>query len=167
MKLIIAVMVMILSGVNSAASEGDRVKAGDYAPAFSFKNSDGARLSLLRLRGKVVLLTFFSTKSVPSVRELEFIQRFIWQPEHSGGLIILGIGREHDEREVNDFLSTKHLDFTLVADPKREIYGQYATDYIPHSYVVGKDGLIKYASLGFDEWEIDRIKAAVDIELKK
>jgi hypothetical protein len=160
-KLIFASFVILLTAVSNA-HEGDVVRLGDKAPPIK-----ETPLAKDNLPGKVVLLSFFSLQSVPSMRELDFIERDICIPNRTAALATIAIGRDHEGPQLADLNTAKYLGIHFIADPKRKIYNLYATEDIPRCYVIGKDGLIKYSSVGFDEWEIDRIKAAVDLALQK
>jgi hypothetical protein len=46
----------------------------------------------------------------------------------------------------------------MACDPEREIYGLYATGYIPRTYVIARDGTIRYQTQGFDEDEFREIE---------
>jgi len=157
--------VLFLSASINWAHEGDVARLGDHAPCVRCTTTDGIALSTNGLHGQVVLLIFFSLQSEPSMRELEFVERDLCSPVRPG-LVTIVVGRDQGEKQLADLTAAKHRIFRIVADPKRQLYDQYATEDVPRTYVIGKDGVIKYASIGFDEWEIDRIKAAAEAALR-
>jgi peroxiredoxin len=167
MKTHLIASLVLLGAAISHAHEGDVARVGEKAPAIKCTTIEGTPLALVSLNGKVVLLSFFSTQSVPSMRELEYIERDIGLASPSNALVTVAIGRGHEAKDLAELPDLHHHHFKVVADPKRQIYNLYASANIPRCYVIGKTGLIEYASLGFDEWEIDRIKTAVDAALKK
>ena len=77
------------------------------------------------------------------------------------------IGREHNGEELVKFAKEKNLSLPMAADPKREIYGKYAEQYIPRNFVIGKDGVVKLASVGYTESSFQEVVQAIENELKE
>ena len=163
----ISVLFLLVFASSVFAHEGDVAKVGQNAPPFVGFATSGAQVSLESFKGKVVLLDFFATWCGPCMAEMPVIQRDIWEAYNSAGLVVIGIGREHQLKELTDFSKAKQITFTIVADPKREIYKQYATEYIPRCYVIGKDGVVKFATVGYSTKEFSEMKSVIAAELKK
>jgi peroxiredoxin len=81
-------------------------------------------------------------------------------------LIVVAVGRQHTVDDLRKFKESRHFSFTILSDPKREIYGSYATKYIPRYYIIGKDGIVKYAATGGDPEQFDKMKKIIEGELK-
>ena len=54
-----------------------------------------------------------------------------------------------------------------TADPKRDAYKLFATQFIPRSYVLDRDGKIVYQTVGFGEGAEKAIVEAIDKALAK
>lgn len=164
----LGLLLLVLAGVHALhAGEGDLAKVGDKAATFSATTSDGTAVTPQTMAGKVVLLDFFATWCGPCVVEMPVIEKEVWQPLRDKGLVLYAVGREHSVDELAKFKAEKGFTFPILADPKREIYGQYATMYIPRCYVIGKDGLIKFASTGYKEDGFAEMKKVIEAELGK
>jgi peroxiredoxin len=159
--------VILLAAASAYGADGDIAAVGQKAPAFTGSTTEGKSLSLESLAGKVVLVDFFATWCGPCMEEMPLIERDVWQQYQAAGLVVVGIGREHSVQELTKFKAAKHLTFLIVADPKREIYGKYATQYIPRCYLIGKDGVIKYAAMGYNPNDFAKMKKLIAAELGK
>ena len=47
------------------------------------------------------------------------------------------------------------------------MYGKYATQYIPRSYVIGRDGKILFQTVGYKEEEFAQLVSAIEKELAR
>jgi peroxiredoxin len=143
------------------------VHVGDRAPAIAAKDQSGADWSLEAHKGKPVLVLFFATWCPPCLEELPHIEREIWQAHKDQGLVVVALGREHSVAEVADFGKKKGLSFTLLSDPSKANYLRYASKYIPRTFLVGRDGSIKFASVGWSEAEYVELQARIKAELAR
>lgn len=167
MKLYLFTLLAVIAVASLRAEVGDIIRVGQEAPAFSGTNTDGAEVALESMRGKVVVVVFFSTWFAPAIEAMPYIEKEIWKPHQSADLVVLGIGREQKAPELIKFKKAKRLTFALVPDPQKEIYNKYASQYILRSYVIGKDGVVRYTFAGFDGEEFDKMKDVIERELKK
>ena len=134
------------NGVGLEESKSTLTKIGDISPVSSLQTIDGQNLDF---HGKVVVLNFFATWCGPCIEEMPFLEKDVWQTFKDKGLMVAAIGRKHSEAELKVFQKEKAYSFPLVADPSGEINGKFAINYIPRSVVIGKDGKIKFQSVGF------------------
>jgi len=142
-------------------------KIGQAVPDFKVTATDGKEFSADTFRGKVILINFFATWCAPCLAELPRVEKEIWQKYKDRGLVIVVIGREHPTAEVAEFQKKMKYTFPMAADPKREIYGKFATKYIPRTYVINRDGKISYQAHGYAEPEFKTLLAAVEQEFSK
>ena len=69
------------------------VRTGDIAPDFTVKMTDGRKLTLSALRGKVVLVNFWATWCPPCRQELAHMQTGILDPFAGTDLVVIPISR--------------------------------------------------------------------------
>ena len=144
------------------------VKVEDKAPKFVTKTISGENFSLSDQKGKVVLVTFFATWCSHCLAELPLIEDRIYKifKERTDFNQIV-ISRKQDVPELEKFKETKKFSLPFAPDPKGEIYGKYASKYIPRSFVIGRDGKIKFISKGSNEKSVEEILYAIKKELEK
>ena len=142
-------------------------KVGQVAPDFEVTTLDGARLSLSRLRGKVVLLSFFATWCPPCQKELPILEKSVWSELKSDKFLMLAVAREQTESEVRTFQQQQGFTFEMATDPNRQAYAKYAAKGIPRVYLIAPDGTIAFQSLDYEQGDIARIKGVITKQLKK
>ena len=131
------------------ASSTNIINKGDKMPSFSIKTSK-ANISSESLKGKVVLITLFTTWCGPCQKELAEIEKTLWPKfKNNSQFELLVIGREHDENEINKYIETKNFTFPIYPDKDKSIYNLFAKSYIPRTYLVDKNGTVIYQSVGF------------------
>jgi peroxiredoxin len=132
-------------------------KEGEMAPKFSVTTIDGKIFTNKSLKGKVILLNFFATWCGPCMAELPEVEEKIWQKYKDEGLIVLAVGREHSIKELAEFNGKKNFTFHIAQDPKRKNYARFATQYIPRTYLIDRDGTIVYQSIGYTKKEFQKL----------
>jgi len=139
-------------------------RIGDISPVLFIHTVDN---QVVDFHGKVVVLSFFATWCGPCMAEMTHLEKTLWQPLEGEGLVLIAIGREHSQSEVKAFQKAKDYTFQFAADPQRLVYGKFATQLIPRCVLIGKDGHIKYQSIGFSEENVALLVKAVKQELGK
>lgn len=149
-------------------AKATRVKVGEIAPDFVCRTLSGEDFALSKEKGKVVVLNFFATWCGPCLAEMPHLEKEIFQKyKNRKDFKLLVLGREHDARELEDFLKKNKLSLPMAPDRKRDIYGKYAEQFIPRTFVIGKDGKVKLASVGYTEPGFQEILQTIQKELER
>ena len=118
-----------------------RVHIGDLAPAFVVETIDDQTISLDDLRGRVVLLTFFSSACPDCHAQFEYIKSRITAFD-SSKFRFLPIARNEKRATVEQFRLENGYTFDMGFDPEGEIYALYATRYVPRNYLIDSGGRV-------------------------
>ena len=142
------------------------IHAGDVAPDFTVEMLDGSRITLSDLRGKVVLVNFWATWCPPCRQEMSHLQKDVIDRFAGKDVVVLPISRGEKRETVEAFIEKMGYTFPVGLDGDQSIYKKYASNYIPRSVVVGKDGKVVYVAVGYDEQTAKDIDNAITKALK-
>jgi len=129
---------------------------GQKVPYFRIKTIQDEIIDINQQQGKVILLNFFATWCQPCQEELPYLQQF--SEQHNGkDFFLLSIGREHNKKEIEEFIRKNGFTYRFAADPDRKIYQKFATQYIPRTYLIDQNGIIVKQAVGFNLNEFQEI----------
>lgn len=142
------------------------VKAGTQAPDFRVEMFDGTTFTLGSLRGKVVLLNFWATWCGPCREELSRVQKdIIDRFKGNQDFVFLPVSRGETRETVAAFREKTGYTFPMGLDPEQKIYRLYATNYIPRNFLIGKDGKVISATIGYEAPEFDELILLIERQL--
>lgn len=142
------------------------VKVGQEAPDFTATMFDGQSTTLSALRGKVVLLNFWATWCPPCREELTHVQTQIIDRFAGKEFVFLPISRGETREAVAAFRKQTGYTFPMGLDPKQKIYDLYASNFIPRNFLIGADGKVILASIGYDDKEFADLIATIEKTLE-
>ena len=126
--------------------------AGDMAPDFTLEDTNGNKVTLSALRGKVVMVNFWATWCPPCKEEMpsmERLNKFMADED----FVMLAINADDNGREVvPDFLKKNPHDFTVLYDDQGAVKQRYGVYKMPESFIINKDGTIVEKVVGAIDW---------------
>ena len=138
------------------------VKAGDTAPDFTVELFDGGTIALADLRGKVVLLNFWATWCPPCRQELTRVESDLIERFAGRDFLFLPVSRGESREAVAEFREKMGYTFPMGLDPQRAVYDLYATNFIPRNFLIGRDGKVVLATVGYEPEEFDALAATIE-----
>ncbi len=129
-------------------AQPDLVRAR-LAPAFAVTTTDGKRVSLDDLQGKVVLLDFWATWCAPCREALPHVKEIARKCQDQP-LVVLSISLDQDEQKWKDFVAKNEMTWPQYCDggftgPIARMFGVSA---IPHTFTIDADGVMQDEKIG-------------------
>ena len=148
-----------------ANGPGTLTHIGDPVPEFSFTTLDGKVVHSSDLRNKTVVLNFFATWCGPCLNELPHLQGVWNEFEKRPNFAMFVIGREETDKTIAEFNADGRFTFPMASDPTRAVYGLFASELIPRTYIISPEGKILYQTYGFYESELAKIRQVLEESL--
>ena len=147
--------------------EATIVKEGQKAPAFEVQMFDGSTIKLADLKGKVVLLNFWATWCPPCRKELTRVKKDIIEKFKGQDFVFIPVSRGEKRETVAAFREKMGYTFPMGLDTDGRVYAEYAQTYIPRNFLIGKDGKVVKASVGYNEVEFAELIKLIEEQLNK
>lgn len=122
----------------AAVSQLDADDRQRAVAAFTLQDIHGQAWDLKNLRGKVVMLSFWSTSCPPCSEEMPDLER-LHQRFHGQGLIILAISGDRPA-DLRRYRAAQKLSFPLLLDPDDQVKKQFRVVGIPKTFLYDREG---------------------------
>ncbi|MBA3866928.1 MAG: cytochrome c biogenesis protein DipZ [Solirubrobacterales bacterium] len=146
-------------GVGTPASAQNKLHLPVYgvAPEFTeterwFNTPGDKPLTMKGLRGRVVLIDFWTYTCVNCIRTLPYLNA--WEQRYAkDGLTIVGVHTpefsfEHDAGNVEAAISREGIHYPVVQDNEYGTWNAYGNQYWPAEFFVDANGHVRYADFG-------------------
>ena len=140
-----------------------RSPSSDYRAAPAFKDiahwlntPDGRPLTLAGLRGKVVLVDFWTYSCINCIRTLPHLRAW-YAAYHPDGLEIVGVHTpefafEHVLGNVRQATRDLHVTWPVALDNKYGTWNAYSNEYWPAEYLIDRSGRIRHVHFGESDY---------------
>jgi len=128
-----------------------RYSPGTTPPQFGGGTVDARQVSMVDLRGKVVVVNFWATWCLECHAEMPALER-LHRELASQGLVIVGVNVREKKDTVRRYATELGLTFPLVLDPDGTINARYGVVGLPATFLVGRDGRAVAFAIGPREW---------------
>jgi cytochrome c biogenesis protein CcmG/thiol:disulfide interchange protein DsbE len=117
------------------------------APQISLATVDGRTVALSDYRGRPVIVNFWASWCVPCREEFPLLAaaRAAHQAE---GLEILGVIHDDSTQSAAAFAATYNAQWPLLVDPNDTAWSAYHGAFVPVSYFIDRNGIVRAVSYG-------------------
>ncbi|HEX6460257.1 MAG TPA: cytochrome c biogenesis protein DipZ [Thermoleophilaceae bacterium] len=133
--------------------------APEFAISGPWLNTGGRPLSLARLRGRVVLIDFWTYTCINCIRTLPYLNA--WNARYEkAGLTIVGVHTpefpfERDTGNVKHAIATDGIHYPVVQDNNYGTWTAYGNQYWPAEYLIDARGRVRYTHFGEGDYGKD------------
>lgn len=122
-----------------------QVKLGEPMPDFALRDLQGNTVELPDLKGKVVMLHFWSAQC-PFVVRYESRLQAITGDYGDRGVAVYAIDSNVTEtpERIKKEAEKRHLNYPILLDPESKIADQFGAMTTPHVYIIDKEGVLRY-----------------------
>ena len=159
-SLVVGAALLVASTSNSQSAHTAEGPLPDLGGAIGWLNS--APLSSKSLRGKVVLVDFWTYTCNNSLRPLPYVKS--WAAKYKdAGLVVIGVHTpefsfEHEPVNVENAVHDLKVTYPVAIDSNYRIWQAFNNQYWPAQYIVDAKGRIRYHHFGEGEYgEIERV----------
>ncbi len=126
--------------------------APDFTGGGTWLNSPNPLSLKTNLKGKVVLVDFWTYTCINCIRTLPYVQS--WQEKYAAkGFTVVGVHSpefeiEKNTKNVEDAITRHKLTYPVVQDNDFKIWSSYDNRYWPAHYLIDKEGRVRYTHFG-------------------
>ena len=156
---------IVEAGTHEPDSVGYSVRVGDIAPELEMELTDGQKVKLSDLRGKVVMLQFTASWCGVCRKEMPFIESDIWQKHKANpNFALYGVDRDEPVETVKAFAEKTGVTYPLALDPGADHFAKYADRKagITRNVLIDKTGKIVMLTRLYNEEEFATLCKKID-----
>ncbi|MCP4443604.1 MAG: TlpA family protein disulfide reductase [Aureispira sp.] len=122
---------------------------GKAAKDITVTTLDGKTLQLSKLKGKVVLLSFWFMACKPCITEIPSLTE-LQSKYGEKDFVLLAISTDQEDR-LRSFVEGKALKYSVIADGKTHA-DRYDVSTFPSNFLIDKKGIIREVFIGGSDW---------------
>jgi peroxiredoxin len=141
---------------NSTVAVSSAPQVGSTAPNFTYTDAEGKPVALSDLRGKTVVLNFWASWCGPCQYEMPMLQKLATDKDKAAqGVVLITVNDGESQSTITNFVKKYGYTFFVVPDPKSNIGAKYNIRYLPTTFFINRDGIIRYIQTGAFQSESD------------
>ncbi|PIQ95319.1 MAG: thiol-disulfide oxidoreductase [Nitrospinae bacterium CG11_big_fil_rev_8_21_14_0_20_56_8] len=161
--LAIALVSIYISAINKVELEPFKVEypaEAFLAPQFELPSLKGGTIRLSDYRGKILFINFWATWCTTCEVEMPSMEK-LYQRFKDFDFEMLAISVDKESSLIEPYLAKHNLTFPVLLDPESVVAKKiYKTTGVPETFIVDRNGIIRYKAIGPDNWATDKFMEA-------
>jgi len=133
--------------------------------AINLKNAYGKKIVKTNYKNQVTVVNFWATWCTPCIEEIPSLNR-LKNKMQGAAFELISINYAEDQKTILDFMDKVKVEFPVLLDQEGAFANKWNIIAYPSTFVIGKDGKIKYGVNAAIEWDspevITEIKALLN-----
>ncbi len=151
-SIVVAIITIFLVGIFATSESGEeRVRThlvGEVAPPISGETTEGIFWSLDEVKGRWLLVNFFSTTCIPCVEEHPELLSFSENQPIDTGVRVVSVAFDDDPISVESFFDKNGGDWPVLTRDTARISVDWGVVAVPESYLVSPAGFVSAKIVG-------------------
>lgn len=137
------------SAVGAPLSASPNPREGFFAPDFALETLQGEQVRLSDLRGKIIVINFWTTWCPPCRAETPALETSYESYEDSG-VIILGVNLTDQDslKDIESFVQEFGLTYPILLDRDGSVGLMYQLSGLPTTFFINREGIIRTVVVG-------------------
>ena len=134
----------------------------EIPPEVIFSDEQGKPLALKDLRGKTIVLDFWSTTCAPCVRKFPELEAISKKFRQDTNIVVASVYLPtpgDTPEKIKNFGSIQHYSFTRLYSRENRTWQQFNVPFLPYLVVIDKEHRIRYRGSFHTEWNYFIINA--------
>jgi tetratricopeptide (TPR) repeat protein len=140
--------------------ENPRLARENLAPDFACLSADGSYTTSDELRGKVILLSFWSARNSLSTEAIPFISKLANKFKNDPFMLI-GVNAYDPESKWRDYISQNKMNWLQTSDKNGKLVQSFQIKNVPTYILIDHEGIIRFRTMGTSPQIEDQIKHAL------
>lgn len=121
----------------------------------------GQSSTLRQFRGEVLYVDFWASWCGPCAQSFPFMN-VLHHDLRDRGLRVIAVNLDENADDARQFLGEHPAHFTIAGDAGQQCAAAFGVQAMPSSYLVDRNGVIRYEHLGFRAGEAERFRALAE-----
>ncbi len=170
-KVFLFVLVFLLWNVSVVSAqffeaEVQKLEPPIKAPDFTLKELGGREVSLKTLRGKVVLLNFFSPSCSVCQKQASSFDK-LDEVIKSKDVVFLSVAFEGREKELREYKKRFNISMPILIDPKGSVARAYKVRGHHETFFIDPEGKIVGKTYAEKDWTSPAMRRLIDYLLRQ